>query len=120
MSPPAYRSWYEQSLRTFSQLIESAAIPVERITAELVLIAGEDDQVWPSSDWARLIKARRAEHGLPTMVITHPEAGHRVIFPGENPAQRGQSMERGGSDRTNAELGARAWPHLLQALRLNE
>jgi pimeloyl-ACP methyl ester carboxylesterase len=47
---PSYRGLYEQSLRTFAEHVPAATIPVERITAEILLAAGGDDQVWPS-DW---------------------------------------------------------------------
>ncbi len=116
--PPAFRSWYAQSLETFADQAEAAAIPVEQIVGQVVLVAGGDDQVWPSGPWARAIKERRGTHGLDTAVVTHPGAGHRVVLPGEPLVERGQSMQPGGSNTANSELGAAAWPHVLEALRL--
>lgn len=117
--PPAFRPWYAQSLETFADQAEAAAIPVERIAAQVVLVAGGDDQVWPSGPWARAIEERREKHGLDTTVVTHPEAGHRVVLPGEPVVERGQTMQRGGSDSANSKLGAAAWPHVQDALRLH-
>jgi dienelactone hydrolase len=114
--PPVYRSLYEQSLAADPAVAERAAIPVEQIRGEVVLVAGADDQLWPSVSFARLIEARRASHGLTTTVVTHPRAGHRVVLPGEDPVSGGQRMARGGTPQADAELGERAWPAVLAAL----
>ncbi len=117
-TPPAFRGLYEQSLQRNPHVTAAAAIPVEQIRGEVVVVGGEDDQVWPSADFARTIAARRAEHGLPTGVITHPEAGHRTILPGEPPVAGGADIARGGTLRADAELGALVWPVLVEVLRL--
>ncbi|MGE0727724.1 MAG: acyl-CoA thioester hydrolase/BAAT C-terminal domain-containing protein [Acidimicrobiia bacterium] len=118
--PPAFRSLYERSLHTHADEAAAAAIAIEDFAGQLVLIAGDDDQVWPAADWARTIAHRRAQHQLPTTLITHPEAGHRVILPGEQPVRRGQHMQRGGNDTADAELGTMAWPHVHTALHFND
>ncbi len=115
---PTYRSHYELSLTRHPEEAVRAAIPVERIAGDVVLVAGEDDQVWPAADFARALVARRAEHGVDTTLVVHPEAGHRVVLPGEAPVRRGQAMARGGSDDADAALGTSAWPHLKRVLRL--
>jgi hypothetical protein len=56
------------------------------------------------------------KHGLATTVVIHPRAGHRVVLPGEQPVECGQTMARGGGDRADAELGAAVWPAVLAAL----
>lgn len=118
--PPAFVGMYRQSLRTApSETVAAAAIPVERIR-ELLLVAGGDDQVWPSTDFAERIVARRREHGLDTAYVSLPNAGHRTLLPGEKPVTAGQSMRRGGSEATNRELGRPAWPHVRATLRLRE
>ena len=116
--PPSYRRLYEQSLRRHAEEAAAAAIPVERIDGDVVLVAGEDDQVWPAADFARAIAARRTSHGRTTVVVTHPGAGHRVVLPGEVPVERGRAMVRGGGAEADAELGRLAWPHVLRSLRL--
>ena len=117
-TPPAFRGHYEASLAAHPAQAEAAAIPVERITGEVVLVAGEDDQVWPAADFARSIAARREAPGLATTVVAHPHAGHRTALPGEPAVAAGQAMVRGGTPAADAELGALAWPHLSRALRL--
>lgn len=117
--PPAFRELYRLSLQAFPDHATRAAIPVEDIAGQVVLVAGEDDQVWPGADFARAVARRRHTHGLSTTVVTHPEAGHRVVFPSETAQVRGMAIARGGTPAADAELGALAWPHLAEALRLH-
>jgi hypothetical protein len=49
-------------------------------------------------------------------VVTLPEAGHRVVLPGEQPKIAGQRMARGGSEPADRELGARAWDDVRRVL----
>jgi dienelactone hydrolase len=116
--PPAYRGLYERSLHADPARSAAAAIPVERIRGDVVLVAGGDDQVWPSLDFARRIERRRAGQGLNTTVVSHPDAGHRTTLPGESPPAAGQRMARGGTPEADATLGAAAWPTVRRVLRL--
>jgi len=105
-------SLYASSLRSAP---DAAAIPVERIPGTLILSAGGDDQVWPSSDFTDRITARRRAHALPTTVLRNEIAGHRVSWPGETPPQGG-GLARGGTLAADAALGAQVWEALLGAL----
>jgi hypothetical protein len=68
--------------------------------------------------FARAVHARRTALDLPTTLVTHPEAGHRVILPGEPVAGGGQQMARGGTGAADRELGERAWPEIRRVLDL--
>ncbi|WP_460796955.1 alpha/beta fold hydrolase [Microbacterium sp. GXF0217] len=114
--PPEFRELYETSLDTYPDEARAAAIPVERITGDVLLVAGDDDRVWPSTRFADAIVARRDAAGLTTHVLRHPLAGHRVLFPGEDAPTGGTRMARGGSPETDAELGAAAWTAILDRL----
>lgn len=115
--PPAYVDMYRRSMRVAdSGTVARATIPVERI-GELLLVAGGDDQVWPSVDFAQRIIARRRDHGLKTTSRTLPGAGHRTLLPGEEPVVGGNSMRRGGTDEANRQLGLLAWPEIRRILR---
>lgn len=116
--PPAFEPVYRGSLRTFADRVEAARIPVERFFGDVLLVAGGDDRVWPALDSAREIEARRAAYDLPTTLVTHPGAGHRVTLPGESVAEGGMRMARGGTDAADRELGRLAWPHLRRILDL--
>ncbi|GAB3600026.1 acyl-CoA thioester hydrolase/BAAT C-terminal domain-containing protein [Microbacterium tumbae] len=116
--PPEYLSLYASSLALEPAGSAAAEIPVERVGGDLLLTAGGDDRVWPSSVFAAAIADRRRRHGLETIVVHHPAAGHRVLLPGERPAGGGVRMARGGTPAADAELGARAWAELSRLLRL--
>jgi len=113
--PVAYESGYAQSLRVASDRVPAATIPVERIGGDVILVAGGADQVWPSTYFADRIRIRRAEHGLATTVAIHPEAGHRIVLPGEEPIAGGR-LAQGGTPEANKALGALAWPHIRAVL----
>ncbi|GAA1505118.1 acyl-CoA thioester hydrolase/BAAT C-terminal domain-containing protein [Terrabacter terrae] len=116
--PPAYAPVYGQSLSTFADRVAAATIPVERFFGDVLLVAGGDDRVWPSVQFARAVEARRRNLDLPTTVVTHPRAGHRVVLPGEDVASGGQRMARGGTEAADRELGERAWPEIRRVLDL--
>lgn len=116
--PPAFRGLYESSLAKFASAVEAATIPVERIHGDVIVVAGEDDQVWASADHARAVARRRADHGMPTTIVTHPDAGHRAIMPGERPVTSGVDMARGGTAVADAALGQLAWQALCEAVPL--
>lgn len=118
--PPAFRTLYERSLRRDPEATRRARIPVERIDGRLLLVAGGDDRVWPSTAFAEDIVARRAQHGRDTMVVTHPRAGHRLLLPGESAPQGGVAMARGGTAQADAELGIDAWAAMIGTLGLRD
>ncbi len=111
--PPSFTGYYQQSLRVYDAYAEPARIPVERIR-EVLLVAGGDDKVWPSVEFAEQIVASRGARE--TRVVTLPEAGHRVVLPGEQPKTAGQRMARGGTDAADRKLGALAWPEIVRML----
>ncbi|WP_405717135.1 acyl-CoA thioester hydrolase/BAAT C-terminal domain-containing protein [Streptomyces sp. NBC_00046] len=115
--PVAVRGWYEQSRSTFADRVDAARIPVERSGAELVLVAGGDDAMWPSLPCAQELAARREAAGRPVRVVSSPEAGHRPRLPGEGPAAASAQYRYGGSTAADAALGEAAWPQILDALR---
>lgn len=115
--PPAFRGVYEASLAAARSRAATAAIPVERISGDLLLVAGGDDQVWPAVDFSERIVSRRAAHGLGTTLVTDAAAGHRTVLPGEQPVVAGRSMARGGTPEADVALGRACWPHLRALLR---
>ncbi|WP_311258957.1 acyl-CoA thioester hydrolase/BAAT C-terminal domain-containing protein [Microbacterium sp. WCS2018Hpa-9] len=117
--PPEYLSLYSSSLSLDPALTEAATIPVERISGDLLLIAGGDDRVWPSAAFATAISQRRRAHGRRTTIVQHPDAGHRLLLPGEVAAVGGVQMARGGTPRADAALGAQAWPEISRILGLD-
>jgi pimeloyl-ACP methyl ester carboxylesterase len=113
--PPEYAELYEHCLDRYADRVPAARIPVERISGEVVLVAGGDDRLWPSLDWSEEILWCRERHGLPTTLVSHPDAGHRVRLPGERPPAPSR-LAHGGTPAADLELGERLWPTLLRLL----
>jgi acetyl esterase/lipase len=111
-----YRSLYERSLERGADDVPAATIPVERAQAGLVLVAGGDDALWPSDLFARSMAERLAAAGKSATLIHQPEAGHRVLFPGET-TPRSTQHAHGGTDEADAELGRSAWHAISDVLR---
>jgi dienelactone hydrolase len=113
---PAYVGLYETSRARFADHLEAATIAVERIP-EVVLVAGGDDQVWPAVPMAESIRDRRTRHGLETVLVTDPEAGHRALLPGEPLVTAGARIRRGGDETADRRLGAAAWQQIQALVR---
>jgi dienelactone hydrolase len=102
--------------------VEAAEIPVERINGPVLLISGQDDQMWPSSVLAEIAMARLARHHHPHPFrhLSYPGAGHLIGQPGLPATVRasvhplsGRLMAYGGSPPNNAAAAADSWPQVL-------
>jgi len=113
--PPSFKRLYELSHAADPEATEAATIPVERIPA-LILVAGQDDLVWPSAEQAQAIVDRRSRHGLNTTLVLEREVGHRTILPGENAVAGGAAIARGGSATADRRLGEAAWERIRQLM----
>lgn len=111
----SYRSFFEKCLGTDEQTLRRAQIPIEKATADLVLVAGGDDALWPSESFARELASRREKGGRPLSLLVDPEAGHRVLLPGET-TPRSSLRAHGGNDAADARLGLMAWEAIEAAL----
>ncbi len=117
---PAFAPHYERSRELAGEaIVDAARIPTEQFRGDLVLVAGGDDQVWPSVPAARAIAARRTGHGLETVVVEDPNAGHPIVLPGEVAPNPARSYLVGGDPGAPERLGAIAWPAIRDALKLN-
>ena len=114
--PIAYRPMYEQSLLADPVRAERAALRVEDSAARLVLVAGDDDQLWPSDLFARQLAERR--QGRDVDIIIGRGAGHYARLPDEQALEPSRELVRGGNPSADAALGQRAWPRILDALHL--
>lgn len=105
-------------------LVERAAIPVEKIRGALLLLSGEDDQVWPSTLMSRLAIKRLAAANHPYRFehVSFPDAGH-LINPGSDPAlveakhPTGVVLAFGGSKSGNRAAQKQAWAKVLEFLQ---
>ncbi|MGW2962529.1 acyl-CoA thioester hydrolase/BAAT C-terminal domain-containing protein [Streptomyces sp. NPDC001220] len=114
--PTAYRTHYERSRQTFEEAARQAVIPIEQSAAEILLVAGGDDEMWPSLVFAQELASRRASAGRTAKIVSTAEAGHRPRLPGEGPAAPSPRFRYGGTAAADADLGAKAWPDIVGVL----
>jgi len=113
---PSYCEAYLSALEKYADRVPAATIPVERIAGEVVMVAGGGDALWPSVLSAEAVRRRRTAHDRETIVVTHPDAGHRVVLPGEPVLPLSQRLAWGGSEAADRELGLLAWPEIAAIL----
>ena len=113
---PSFCEAYLSALEKYADRVPAATIPVERIAGEVVLVAGGADALWPSVLFAEAVRRRRTAHDLETIVVSHPDAGHRVVLPGEPVLPLSRRIAWGGSEEADRELGLRAWPEIAAIL----
>ena len=96
-------------------------IEIERFPGPILLVAGGDDQLWPSAPMAEDLMARRRTSGGHALDQLHvyPGAGHLIgksfLPAGATTIARGR-LETGGSAAENARAQADAWPRVLAFL----
>ena len=58
-----------------------AEIPVERIAGPILMISGQADTLWPSTEMANRVETRLRAHGFahPVEHLAYPDAGHAVF-----------------------------------------
>ncbi|HEX2099382.1 MAG TPA: acyl-CoA thioester hydrolase/BAAT C-terminal domain-containing protein [Candidatus Synoicihabitans sp.] len=104
--------------------VAAATIPVERINGPVLLLSGEDDQVWPSTYMSERVIERLAakEHPYSHKHVSFPGAGH-LILPGPDPSfvvfdhPTGVQVALGGNRQANRVAQRNAWAEVLGFLR---
>jgi hypothetical protein len=81
----SYRSRHERSLATYATDLVEAAIPVEKARAQILLVAGGDDALWPSDTFAKSISDRLEAAGKKAVLVYHPEGGIECFCPARQP-----------------------------------
>jgi hypothetical protein len=94
-------------------------IPVERITARVLLVCGERDTLWPSCLMADQVRSRAAKSHAPVpILLRYPEAGHGVMgapAPANHPDIKGFA-KLGGTAEGNAAARQDSWPKIVAFL----
>lgn len=121
--PYAFRDLYDASLTAAPPAtLASATIPVERIGAPILCVAGDDDREWNSAGSCATIAARRKtaqKDGRDQVTIEHG-AGHALSVgqhptPVSIPAGK-MTMQLGGTPDANARAAADEWERVQSFL----
>ena len=108
--------------------IQASTIPVENTRAPILLLSGEDDQMWPSSLFSERVMARLKQHNFsyPYEHHSYPDAGHMIVggyMPlapnhGIHPVD-GNDYAYGGNPKGQAFANADSWRQVLRFLEVN-
>ena len=96
-----------------------AEIPVERISAPVLLVWGHEDRLWPSAESVRRIQERRRRAAkVPFAELGYAGAGHLIGLPGLPAGSTivGGRLETGGSPRRNAAASRDSWTRVIAFL----
>ncbi len=111
-------------LQAKPEQLEKAQIPVERTNGPVLLISGDEDQIWPSTQLSQVAmdRLRRSERPYHDEFRPYPDAGHG-IQPPYLPATPG-TYYYGGDLKGNALANEDSWRRVLgmlnEALRRND
>lgn len=100
----------------------ASQIPVEKIGCPLLLVSGEDDQMWPSSIFAEQITDRLQAKGssIPRVHFSYPRAGHGISSSEEiselHPIAK-IWFAFGGNPRDNERAKADSWEKTVHFFR---
>lgn len=121
--PVSYAPEYLAQVRKATNR-DDATIPVERIQGPILLVSGDDDQLWPSSFMAAEIVRRRSakKRRFADRWLRYPDAGHEIgepyfFFSDSVLAHLPRySMALGGTPAANQAASADAWPKVITFL----
>ncbi|MFN3668788.1 MAG: acyl-CoA thioester hydrolase/BAAT C-terminal domain-containing protein [Brevundimonas sp.] len=108
---------YEVSLASAPS---EAEIPVERIAGPVLLVSGQADGLWPSTEMANRIEGRLRANGFRHAVthLAYPDAGHAAFGAPVRPDTPGldRALALGGTIDGLVAARADGWPRLLAFL----
>ena len=119
--PFSFRPFYERALED-ETAVAAASIAVENISGPVMLISGDDDQLWPSTRLSEVAmkRLRAYDHPFPYEHLRYKEAGHTIVVPGTGPnGNQISSFNVGGSTRANNLASADSWLKVLNFLANN-
>lgn len=98
-----------------------AEIPVERIAGPVLLVSGQADSLWPSTEMANRVEARLRAQNFAHSVehIAYPDAGHAAFgapVPADAPGLQ-NAIGLGGTVEGLVAARADVWPRTLAFLR---
>ena len=111
----AFRQSYENGLKATDDKAPFT-IPVENINGSVFLVAGTDDQVWPSADFSDVVVERLKGHNHPHSCeyLREEGAGHLVCMPYIPSAETCRNLIFTSSDTELSSIAMiKAWGAML-------
>ena len=104
--------------RALDRAPPEAAIQVEEIAGAILLLAGEDDRMWPSARMSRTLDERltRNQHPRHEMVL-YENTGHRMRYALWPDLHQPSSIVGGGRPEDNHIAGRDGWQRIKEFLR---
>lgn len=105
----------------------AAEIPVEDINGAVLMVMGDQDQIWPASTLAGVAKRRLNQNNQPVESHVYDNTGHIVLVPNQptsydhyfQPAPYNVYIGMGGTPAGNHDANRRAWTKTLTFLDAN-
>jgi dienelactone hydrolase len=103
-----------------------ATIPVERIQGPVLMVSGQEDGMWPSTELTAFAIRRFEQMGFAHQVehLSYPGAGHSIIWPNapttmlkSKHSVSGEDVDMGGTPEGTARARQDAWPRVLAFLK---
>ncbi|MGQ0548481.1 MAG: acyl-CoA thioesterase/bile acid-CoA:amino acid N-acyltransferase family protein, partial [Armatimonadota bacterium] len=108
------------------EAVAQATIPVEHTRGPILMISGQDDQMWPSTRLAEIAVQRLTQHNFvfPVEHLSYPQAGHLVSLPylpttlrhSRHPITK-LDFAYGGTAAGDSFARADSWPRVVAFLR---
>ncbi len=104
--------------------VNEATIQVERINGAILLISGEDDQLWMSTAFGEMIMKRlkKFKHRFSSQHLIYKSAGHligKAFLPSGSTLIGNGRLQTGGTLEGNAAAQEDSWAKVLKFLQVN-
>jgi dienelactone hydrolase len=113
--PYSLRPVYERSMSN-PEVVKQAAIAVEKIGGPVLLLSGEDDQVWDATTLANIVMKRLKKNNFRHFRwhLHYKDAGHLVFLPYQpSGLHHFGPMKVGGTMEGNAASAVASWDKVL-------
>jgi pimeloyl-ACP methyl ester carboxylesterase len=110
--------FFMKALAQLEEASKDATIEVEKFNGKILLISGEDDQMWPSSWFSDRVVERMHAYGKGDQIkhLRYPNAGHLIPVPyfpttvhDMFHAVEGMKYKNGGTDEGDAMAAEDSW-----------
>jgi dienelactone hydrolase len=105
-----------------TSLVERASIAVDKINGPVLLVSGNDDQLWPSTELSDMVMARlnRLKHPFPDCHLAYAGVGHFIPLPTLPATIHSFAKEQlGGDSEPTAAAALDAWTRITNFLNDN-